>query len=353
MCLHPSQVCDDIPQCPQQDDEVLCQSPCPQHCHCQGLSWVCDKKIDPQYFRTNTSGDIQENRIPVSSQPRYLDASHSGVDFSDVVALNMLVRLRLSHCDINNVSFSSHTSSTPSENNELIFPNLQYIDLSHNDIESVDLVDFLFLINLRVLILAHNPISQIINSAEFSTNVESVGDLNGINNMQAASNTTITSIISISDTVTFPKSSETLQLLDLSFTNFKLLNTLYLQSFPELRVFNISYSKVSTISTEGFKPIPMLERFYAKNTPLVRFPTDVLKPLDHLKSLTSENYKLCCPAFLPDDFDVNNCEATQDLLASCEDLLKSTYYRVFLWVFAALSLLGNITSFVARLYLDR
>ena len=57
---------------------------------------------------------------------------------------------------------------------------------------------------------------------------------------------------------------------------------------------------------------------------------------------------------LPEDFDLNNCHAEQDLLASCKDLLKSNVYRVFLWLFASLSVNAvptDVCSFVARLNL--
>lgn len=53
---------------------------------------------------------------------------------------------------------------------------------------------------------------------------------------------------------------------------------------------------------------------------------------------------------LPEGFDINKCQAEQDVMASFEDL-KSNDYRVFLWIFASLSIVGNAGSSVARLYL--
>ena len=41
-CLHADHVCDGVFQCPQYDDELLCDKlACPDVCHCQGLAFVC------------------------------------------------------------------------------------------------------------------------------------------------------------------------------------------------------------------------------------------------------------------------------------------------------------------------
>ena len=335
MCLHPSQVCDGILQCPQQDDEVLCQPSCPHQCHCQGLAWVCQEKLDPEIFQTNTTGNV----MSVYTQPRYIDASFSGMSFTDLISLNLLVRLSLSKCNVKEISLSNFTNISSQRRSYTILPNLQHIDLSYNELVSIDLSDFMFLINLQVIILSNNPISNIMNSGLFRKIQSNVVNLQS--NLQ---NTTNAQPI---------HESSQLTLLDLSFTYFELLNTSLLKNFPKLHTLNISNSEITTISSEGFQMTPQLEHLIAKRTPIVTFPSDVLKSLEHLSSLSTENYKLCCPVYLPDNFDVNNCEATQDLLASCDDLLKSNYYRIFLWLFAALSLMGNIVSFVARMYIDR
>ena len=345
MCLHPSHVCDGILQCPEQDDEVLCQPSCPSHCLCQGLAWVCPTKTQqPLYL------DIQGHPLTVLKQPRYLDAAHSGMTLVELLPLKLLVRLDLSHCRISSISWGdyNHTQEDFETRNNAIFPNLQHLDLSYNEILAIDFAEFLVLKNLKVLILSHNPIVSILNSASKSlfmiTNLLSVKDSKLAENAEINLNdTNLQSFIS----------SSILQTLDVSFTQFKNLNTSLLKDFPVLNILNISNSKITTISTEGFQGTPKLEHLIAKDTPIKDFPSDVLKSLVHLKSLTVENYKLCCPVYLPDNFDVNSCETTQDLLASCDDLLKSNYYRIFLWLFAALSLMGNITSFVARIYIDR
>ena len=86
-----------------------------------------------------------------------------------------------------------------------------------------------------------------------------------------------------------------------------------------------------------------------RGSPLKDFPSDLLRSLVSLKVMHADNYKLCCEAMLPEDFDLNNCHVEKYLLASCKDLLKFNVYLVFLWLFASLSVVGNVGSFVARL----
>ena len=62
----------------------------------------------------------------------------------------------------------------------------------------------------------------------------------------------------------------------------------------------------------------------------------------------ADNYKVCCPANLPVGFPVDQCLAPSDEISSCVALLRSDLYRVFLAVFAALAVSGNIICFVLR-----
>jgi leucine-rich repeat-containing G protein-coupled receptor 7/leucine-rich repeat-containing G protein-coupled receptor 8 len=56
---------------------------------------------------------------------------------------------------------------------------------------------------------------------------------------------------------------------------------------------------------------------------------------------------------LPVTFDHTSCHSQTDLLSSCKDLLKSDVYRVFLWAFAVLAVVGNVGSLVGRVHLQK
>ena len=142
-----------------------------------------------------------------------------------------------------------------------------------------------------------------------------------------------------------------LQTVDLSGTiDLDVYNGSALAGCQNLKTFNISWNiKLTTITDEGFQSTPLLDNLDVRGSPLKDFPNDLLRGLVSLKVVHADNYKLCCEAMLPEDLNLNNCHAEQDLLASCKDLLKSNVNRVFLWLFASMSVVGNVGSFVARL----
>ena len=288
VCLHADHVCDGLFQCPQYDDELL-----------------CEKMACPGVCQCQGLAFVCTANFSASSYPalRYLDASGSGMTPRDLIHNLFLIYLRLSDCRIG-------TQST------LELPNLRYLDLSGNELRYIDMQHFHSLKNLRVLVLSGNPLSAI-------TNTES-----------AESGTVV------------------LETINLSGTRFDVFNGSTLAGYPTLKTLNISWSKLTTITDEGFQSTPLLENLDVRGSPLKDFPSDLLRGLVSLKVVHADNYKLCCEAMLPEDFDLKKCYAEQDLLASCKDLLKSNVYRVFLWLFASLSVVGNVGSFVARLHLS-
>jgi len=287
VCLHADHVCDGLFQCPQYDDELLCEKACPDVCQCQGLAFVCTAN-----FSASSNSDL-----------RYLDASGSDMRPSDLIHNLLLIHLRLSDCRIG-------TQPT------LELPNLRHFDLSGNVLRHIDMQYFHSLKNLRVLVLSDNPLSAVVN------------------------------------TVLSEARRMVLQTINLSGTNLDVYNGSALARFPSLRTLNVSGNvKLTAITDEGFQSTPLLENLDVRGSPLKDYPTDLLRSLVSLKVVHADNYKLCCEAMLPENFNLNNCHAEQDLLASCKDLLKSNVYRVFLLLFASLSVVGNVGSFVVRLYL--
>ena len=136
VCLHADHLCDGWPQCPQHDDEWLCDATCPKQCLCQGYFFRCPQPFSPRL-------------IP---QIRFLDASGSEMTFSDLNNNTYLVSLNLAHCFI---------SFLP----DMKFPNIKYLDLSYNQLTSIVMNVFLTQENLQSLSLRGNPLASIINVA--------------------------------------------------------------------------------------------------------------------------------------------------------------------------------------------
>ena len=287
VCLHADHVCDGVFQCPQYDDELLCEK------------MACPDVCQCQGLTFVCTANFSATSYPAL---RYLDANGSSMTPNGLTHNLFLIYLRLSDCRI-----------TKQPTFEL--PNLRQLYLNENELTYIDMHHFNPLKNLRVLVLSGNPLSMITNS------------------LRSEPGTMV------------------LQTIDLSGTSLDVYNGSALAGCPNLRTLNISGSKLTTITDESFQYTPQLENVDVRGSPLKDFPNDLLRGLASLKVVYADNYKLCCKAMLPEDFDLNKCHAKQDLLASCEDLLRSNVYRVFLWLFASLSVVGNVGSFVARLYL--
>ena len=132
VCAHADYMCDGWHQCPQGDDEWLCDMTCPAQCHCQGHAFLCPRPFPAHLF----------------PHLRYLDAAGSGMTLSELMNNTYIVRLSLAHC---NVSFLSN----------IRFPNLHYLDLSYNKMVIFKLNVFHEMPNLHTLILKWNPFTSV------------------------------------------------------------------------------------------------------------------------------------------------------------------------------------------------
>ena len=132
VCVHADHMCDGRPQCPQRDDEWLCDMTCPAQCLCQGHAFLCPQPFSAHLF----------------PQLRYLDARGSGMTPSDLKNNTYIVRLSLAKCSIRFLPV-------------LKLRNLLHLDLGHNLIASVEINVLTEMQNLHCLILKWNPLTSI------------------------------------------------------------------------------------------------------------------------------------------------------------------------------------------------
>ena len=134
ICVHADHMCDGWPQCPQHDDEWLCDMTCPAQCLCQGHAFLCPQPFPAHLF----------------PQLRYLDARGSRMKPSVLNNKTYLVNLNLAYCFI---SFLS----------DMEFPNLKFLDLSNNKLTNITMNIFLPLGNLQSLSFQGNPLTSIVS----------------------------------------------------------------------------------------------------------------------------------------------------------------------------------------------
>ena len=285
-CLHPRHLCDDVFQCPQNDDELYCGLTCPDYCLCYGQAFFCEAPFSAVSFQS----------------VRFLDVRGTGMGFADVEKNTMLVYLSLSNCRI------AHFNS-------LDLVNLNTLDISYNELRKLNGRDIQRMENLQELSLAGNPLTAFL-----------LEDLPVMNK---------------------------LRLLDLSDVKMPELRVRDFSIFPRLQHLNLSNSGVEHVLEDGFKPVTELRVLDLRGCPMTSFSRDVFRGLDQLQVVHAGNYKLCCPATLPEGFLLQNCMAPSNEISSCDNLLRSNLYRIFLSLFAVLGLLGNLVSFFYRVVFNK
>ena len=280
VCVLADHMCDGWPQRPQRDDEWLCNMTCPAQCLCQGHAVLC-----PQPFSAEAFNEL-----------RYLDASGSGMTLSDLVNNTYIVRLHLSQCSI---------SSLPDVN----FPNLQFLDVSHNNITNIKTITFFKLQNLQILVLKWNPLTSV---------------------------------------TTYPsRLLKNLRKIDLSGTRLDVFGSSLLFYTPGIQYINISFCAKQSIGVQGFQMFPHLKILDMTGTAINGLPLTIFRGLQNMNAVYASYFKLCCKEILPEVVPLPNCFAPHHYLSSCDDMIHSEVYRMIVW-FAVLANLGNCLCVVCH-----
>ena len=290
VCVHPDHVCDDIFQCPQRDDELLCNFTCPSDCTCLGLAFRC-------------VSIPQSRRLP--DDLRALDASDSNVVPSHLLHLTMLVYLDLTQCQLRHVT-------------NLSFPNLRTLRLNRNWITRTSINDLKTVPNLITLSLSENPITLLFSEIHNTT-------------------------------------SPVLSIRNLELSNIYIadLNVGVFDLFPNLQRLNLSSCGIERLKASGRRSLDKLQAMDLRGNALLEFPLTLFLELHSLQQVHGDTYKLCCSQVLPAGFNPRNCHAPVSEISSCNNLLHSTLYRMFLAVFAAIALAGNGSSLLIRMCLSK
>ena len=285
VCLHADHVCDAVFQCPQHDDELLCDVTCPPGCTCYGLAFTCTGT-----FAAALHPDL-----------RYVDVSGGAVTPDTLSTNTMLVHLSVARSRL--TAFGG-----------LSFPNLNSLDLSDNSITALGRVDFRKLGNLRIIFLANNPLTSVVVVVDVKDSMSKLSPLTS---------------------------------LDLTNTKLKELNISRLAVFPDLHTLNLSGSGTERV-VGGFQPLQKMSYVDLRGCPMTSFPPAVFQGLGSLQAVHADNFRLCCPALLPEGFNLKSCFSPSDHISSCNLLLRHDAHRFFVGICAAVGFVGNIGSFVVN-----
>ena len=229
---------------------------------------------------------------------RYLDVRGSGMNVHQLGDHHMLVHLGLARCEVRAVS-------------NFTFPNLHSLDLSDNLLKEVSDNQFAHMPHLTVLFLAGNPLASVFTDSS--------------------------------------KQLRQIHTLDLSRVELHTVDPSLFTVLPQLHSLNLSHSDVDLLHWNSSQmSVASLQELDLRENPIAEFSRDVLRGCVQLQLLLTDNFKLCCPSVLPPAFDLSHCQARQDDVSSCDDLLGSVAYRGAVAVLAILAVLGNIVSLTVR-----
>ena len=321
-CLPVYVRCNQVRDCPGGQDEVRCDSyTCPGFFRCRAstvcvhVSHVCDGILHCPQDDDELLCDLH---CPVNCTCHgyafrcyglFLAVEYPGLRYLDMTGVRTLPQNLVSN---KLLVFLSLSNSARASVGGLIFPNLRSLDLSDNVITSVSAGEFKDCMNLRLLRLAGNPLPHHIISDM------AAGDLKSI--------------------VT----------LDLSRIGLEHFNVSVLANFTNVQSLNLSNSRLHVL-LEGFSSLTKLRTLDLRGCPLRSFPHDVFVGLTSLTEVYSDDHKLCCSAILPRGFKADGCKAPSDIVSSCTNLLGQNTNRHLLSVFATLSVLSNMVSFVVQI----
>ena len=210
-----------------------------------------------------------------------------------------LIFLNLSRGNLTSIIYNNFSVQTIS--------NLQVLDLSHNLLTFLNVSIFVNLPKLRVLDLSMNVISTILSPASITI-------------------------------------SQTLMELNLLGLKLSTLNFNNLTSFQHLKNLDVSNGRFTSIGS--LSTFRKLENLNLKSELLENFPSDVFKGLNNLQRIKATNYKFCCDQILPKQMSKRNCVSKVNEISSCENLLRSNVYRVFLWSIAFVAIGGKRMLFL-------
>ncbi|XP_005094621.3 uncharacterized protein LOC101853844 [Aplysia californica] len=284
ICLPDVYVCDGWFHCPFQDDEAFCGN----NDTCPHGCMCSGKEMNCHTV----------SPFPDIGRVKRLNISNTVVhDISVINPNHHLIALIARNCHLHQLV-------------RLNMVNLYMLDLSDNLLELIDLQTFEKASNLRQLSLARNNLAEVdLQSVRLLVNLEK---------------------------------------LDVSGNPFVRLRSSFLTGCQKLKVLLLEDMGITNVDLAAFAGLSELQELSMRGNPIVKFEETILSSLPRLSLLETDNYRLCCASIIPDSLSLGTCEAPTDEISSCEDILRTPFFRAFLWLMASLTVCGNSAVLVYK-----
>lgn len=294
-CIPLKQVCDGDAQCPEKDDERLCDLKCPNRCKCTGYSVNCRAA---QLHLNETKALFSGTRVADLSQNLNL---MSILKEQNLVFLSM-TKLNLSSCDIEIVNKDGFDA----------LGGLKCLDIGYNRIKKLPAKLFSNLEHLVYLNLEGNTELQIISPFAFQ-------GLKHIRNLR------------------------------ISRTKLKKISS-HTFSYMTLKLLDISNNEIEEIEGYAFNG-SSVEKIDCQGNNILIFDQSMFEGVSLLQELHTPDFKFCCirPCYVAED----KCFPLRNEFSSCGDLMRHPVLQSMLWIVGSISLLGNFGSILYRVLYDR
>lgn len=292
ICIIPNKRCNGFHECPESDDELLCNTICPTECQCHGLTMKCIY---------DGSGNLT---FPTNM--RKIDLSSSNLQTSYILLEDNfnLAELNLSSSeivDLRHVTFGQHS-------------NLYSLDFSFNKLAVIPRYAFKMLFHLKMLLLHGNTLLRTV----------------------------------------FPESFVGLISLPVLVFESTQLNTLTENTFiglENLRTLNLSGSGIQNIEDRAFLGLRNLKSLDIRRNSITQFSSEIFEGLEQLENIYSDAFVFCC--LRPSSVKEENCLPGRDEFSSCDDMMRNDILRTCLWVIGLCALVGNFIVIGYRVLYDR
>ncbi|CAL1531386.1 unnamed protein product, partial [Lymnaea stagnalis] len=121
----------------------------------------------------------------------------------------------------------------------------------------------------------------------------------------------------------------------------------------KLQELTLRYMNIWKISDGAFKGLVALKRIDLKGNNIISFTSSIFQNQKNLRQITTDNFRLCCDSVKPSTVQPVDCDAPNDEISSCADILRTLLLRASLWIMAVLTLTGNLGVIVYRIFFDR